>query len=535
MEQPLEEMLGQRLMLAFRGKEESPEIREAIRKFKPAGITLFRGFNIDNPRQVKHLTASLQDAAHESGLPPLLIAVDQEGGQLMAIDNGATQLPGNMALGATRSTDLSRRAGEVLGSELAAMGINVNYAPCCDVNSNPTNPVVGIRSFGEEPTMVAGMASAMIDGIQSAGVAACAKHFPGHGDTSSDSHFGLPVLPHSLERLRKVEFPPFESAIQAGTKMVMTAHLALPALDSLSALPATLSPVILKNLLRDQLKFQGVIITDAMDMHAITQGEALGTNAVRAAKAGADLLLITTDPEDQQLVHASLMQAAKDGTLSREDLTISAERISSLKQWLVNQKNEFDLDIVGCTEHRKVADAIAARSITLVRDQAKVLPLRLKSDERIAVIIPKPIDLTPADTSSYIIPNLAAALRAFHPQVDEFIVSHSPSESEIASIPDKARSYNLIVIGTLNASSNSEEAALVRKVLECGVPVIVAAMRLPYDLMAFPNAPTFVCTYSILEPSINALALALFGRNKFQGRLPVSIPDLYPLGYRLDL
>lgn len=202
MEQSLEEMIGQRLMLAFRGKDElSVEIREAIKKFKPAGITLFRSFNIDNPQQVKRLATLLQDAAREAGLPPLLIAVDQEGGQLMAIGNGTTQLPGNMALGAAGSADLSRRAGEVLGRELIAMGINVDYAPCCDVNLNPQNPVIGVRSFGEDPVMVAKMASAMVTGIQSAGVAAVSKHFPGHGDTASDSHAGLPVVPHTLDRL----------------------------------------------------------------------------------------------------------------------------------------------------------------------------------------------------------------------------------------------------------------------------------------------------------------------------------------------
>ncbi|HEY9152922.1 MAG TPA: glycoside hydrolase family 3 N-terminal domain-containing protein, partial [Anaerolineales bacterium] len=342
-------------------------------------------------------------------------------------------------------------------------------------------------------------------------------------------------VPHSLDRLRKVEFPPFESAIRAGTKMVMTAHLALPAIDGSDAPPATLSPGILKNLLRDQLKFQGVIITDAMDMHAITQGDALGANAVRAAAAGADLLLITTDPGDQELVHVSLMQAAKNGALSSKNLSASAERILSLKKWLANQKTELDLEVVGCADHRKVADEIAARSVTLVRDQAKILPLRLRSGQRAAVIVPKPIDLTPADTSSYVIPNLASALRAFHPNVDEFIVSHSPLENEIASIVERTRSYDLIVIGTLNAFSNSGQSALVHKVLESGKPVIVAAMRLPYEPAAFPEAPTFVCTYSILEPSMNALASALFGQGKFQGNLPVSIPGLYPMGYHLDL
>lgn len=531
-----EEMIGQRLMLAFRAKEElSPEVWEAIQKFKPGGVTLFRSHNVDNPKQVRHLTALLQAAARRAGLPPLLIAVDQEGGQLTTIGNGTTPLPGTMALGAAGSADLSRRCGEVLGRELAAMGINVNYAPCCDVNLNPNNPVIGIRSFGEDPVMVAELASAMVRGIQSAGVAACAKHFPGHGDTASDSHVGLPFVPHSVDRLRKVEFVPFEAAIRAETKMVMTAHLALLAIDGPDAPPATLSSAVLKNLLREQLGFQGVIITDAMDMQAISQGEALGANAVRAAAAGVDLLLMTTDARDQSLVHASLLQAAKDGTLSPRDLDSCAERILSLKKWLMNQEPRSDLAVVGCADHRTVADEIAARSVTLVRDQTKILPLRLTSGQSVAVIVPKPIDLTPADTSSYETLSLTSALRKFHPNVDELTVAYAPSPQEVAQVVERISNYDLVVIGTINAFSEPRQQELVREILRRKISTIVVALRLPYDLTAFPEAPTYVCTYSILEPSMKAVASALFGQSEFKGQLPVLIPGLYPVRHHLDL
>ena len=297
----IEEAVGQKLLLAFAGKDRpSPEILAAIRDYQPAGITLFRYLNVDNPAQVRQLNQLLQEAARQAGLPPLLITADQEGGQLLAIGEGVTLLPGNMALGAAGSPELARQAGGVLGRELAAMGINVDYAPCADVNVNPQNPVVGTRSFGENPQTVANLTAAMVAGMQSAGVAATAKHFPGHGDTASDSHRGIPVVPHSLERLRRVEFPPFIAAAQAGVKLVMTAHLALPAVDGREDLPATLSPRILKGLLRAELGFKGVIVTDAMDMQAIRQGEALGEEVVRAAAAGADLLLITSNPQDQR-------------------------------------------------------------------------------------------------------------------------------------------------------------------------------------------------------------------------------------------
>lgn len=493
-------------------------------------MTLFRSLNIDHPAQVRHLTDSLQRLALDLGLPPFLIAADQEGGQLMAIGEGTTPLPGNMALGATGSKELAREAGAVLGLELAAMGINVNYAPSCDVNINPDNPVIGSRSFGEGPQQVARLAAAMVEGIQSGGVAATAKHFPGHGDTAGDSHHGLPTVPHSLERLQQVELPPFQAAIHAGAKLVMTAHLALPALDGPNAPPATLSRNILHGLLRQRLCFDGVTVTDAMDMKAISQGEGLGQAAVQATTAGADLLLLTSDPNDQRRAYQSLSQAFESGRLGPESTATSIERILSLKRWLGEQAQP-DLSLVGCALHQAVAAEIAECSITLVRNQAGLLPLRLTPGQRMAVVIPKPVDLTPADTSSYVTPGLHAALRGYHPNVDPFVISYAPAEGEIVGLLERLREYDILILGTLNAYASPSQAEFVRQALKLGLPVVVVALRLPYDLAMFPAAQTYVCTYGILEPSMKALAKALFGQIRFQGRLPVSIPGLYAVGY----
>ena len=531
----IQQAIGQKLLLAFKGKDQpSDEIIKALREYQASGITLFRSFNIEKPAQVRHLTDQLQRLARTLDLPPLLIAVDQEGGQLMAIGEGTTQLPGNMALGATGSVELARRAGEVLGRELAAMGINVNYAPCVDVNLNPQNPVVGIRSFGENPDLVAELASAMVEGIQSQGVAAAAKHFPGHGDTASDSHHGLPSIPHALERLQAVELLPFRAAIRAGAKLTMTAHLTLPALDGPDAPPATLSRNILNNLLRQELGFEGVIVTDAMDMHAIRQGEFLGEDAVRAVNAGVDLLLLTSDPADQERVHRALIQAAQDNALGVDEIHASANRIATLKDWISKHITSPDLSTIGCLEHQKVADEIAQQSITLVRDWANLLPLRLNSGQRIAVVIPKPQDLTPADTSSYIVPALASSLRAYHQFVDEFLVPYAPVESDISTLLVQLEDYDLVIIGTLNAYTQSGQSNLVREILKTGIPAIVVALRLPYDLAAFPGAPTYLCTYSILEPSMRALAKAVFGHGEINGHLPVAIPGLYEAEYHLS-
>ncbi len=531
----VEQAIGQRLLLAFQGKDRpSEEIVQGLREYRAGGITFFRSLNIENPAQVRQLTDQLQALARELDLPPLLIATDQEGGQLMAIGEGTTPLPGNMALGATGSAELARKAGVVLGRELAAMGVNVNYAPCVDVNNNPDNPVVGIRSFGEDPAAVCKLGAAIIQGIQSQGVAATAKHFPGHGDVPSDSHYGLPSVPYSLERFEAVELPPFQAAIDAEVQMVMTAHLALPAIDGPDAPPATLSRKILTGLLRQRLGFQGVTITDAMDMHAIRQGEYLGEDALRAINAGADLLLLTSDRHDQERVYQALLQAAKNGGVDAGELDSALGRILALKDWLGKQTPAPDLSVVGCAEHRKVADDIAEGSVTLVRDQAGLIPLRLRPDQRVAVVMPKPQDLTPADTSSYVVPALASSLRHYHTAVDEFIVPFGPEAEDVATLCTQLGGYDLLLVGTLNAANQPGQQMLVREMLKTGIPTIVAALRLPYDLASFPEALTFVCTYGILEPSLRALAKMLFGEGKFSGSLPVGIPGMYLMGHRLS-
>lgn len=523
----IEQAIGQKLLLAFMCKRNpSPEIVEAFRKYKPGGLTLFRPFNVDNPAQLRELTDSFQRLARDLDLPPLLMAADQEGGQLMSVGDG-TPLPGNMALGATGSIELARRAGEVLGHELAALGVNVNYAPCVDVNVNPQNPVVGVRSFGEDPTQVAELGAALIQGIQSQGVAATAKHFPGHGDTASDSHHGLPTVPHSIERLRTVEFPPFKAAIQANVKLIMTAHLGIPSIDGPEAPPATLSSNILNGLLRRELGFRGLTITDAMDMGAIRQGEHLGEEAVRAVNAGADLLLLKTETVDHDRIYQALFKAAQLSQIDATELGNSIERISNLKRWLASQPPAPDLSVIRCARHMQVADEIAERSITFVRNQAHLLPLRLAGDARIIVIVPQPQDLTPADTSSYVKPKLAESLREYHSHVDEVVIPYAPNEKDVGSLLEKIKEYDLAVIGTINAFQENGQARLVREAIKLDMPVIPVALRLPYDLTAFPEAPTYLCTYSILEPSMRALAKIVFGRGESTGRLPVSIPGLY--------
>ncbi|MCG8350688.1 MAG: beta-N-acetylhexosaminidase [Chloroflexales bacterium] len=529
----LDQAIGQKAMLSFVGTELPADFCKTLQRRHIGGVTLFRHNNLSNPAQVHELTTALQHAAAESGQPPLLIAVDQEGGQLIAIDGGTTHFPGNMALGATGSPDLAYATGYALGSELAAMGINVNYAPCCDVNINPRNPVIGIRSFGEDPAMVARLSAAMARGMQAAGVAATAKHFPGHGDTESDTHEGVVAVPHSRDQLRAVELPPFAAAIEAGVRLVMTAHVALPAFDEAN-LPATLSRCVLHGLLREELGFDGIIISDAMDMGAIAQGQGVVIDAIAAFHAGIDLLLLKADDELFAAIHAGLLQAVERRLLVAEEVQSSAARVLALKRWIAEHQQP-PMEIVGCAEHQAIAQEIARRSVTLVRDEAKLLPLRLAPESRVAVIVPRPTDLTPADTSSYVECSLAQAARRYHSAVDEYLVASNPTASEIDGLREQIGSYDLAIVGTINALHQPGQVALMSMLRELGLPTVGVALRMPYDLLAFPTVPTYVCTYTILGPSMEALAATLWGQAPFCGKLPVTIPGLYALGHGLSL
>lgn len=517
--------VGHKLLLGFVGTEPPPHILRWLASRPLGGFTLFRYRNVENPCQVRRLTTTLQQAAQAAGYPPLLIGADQEGGQLNALGPAMTPFPGNMALGAVGDPDLAFRVGLAIGRECAALGINVNYAPSCDVNSNPQNPVIGVRSFGEEPQMVGKLAAAMAQGIQAAGVISAAKHFPGHGDTVSDSHHGIPVVPHAEKRLWEVELRPFRTVIEAGVRMVMTSHVGLPALHDGRVLPATLSPTILQGLLRQKLAFQGVIVSDAMDMAAITQGAGLADDVRRAAQAGVDMLLMTDDPTAQESAYQALVDGLETGTISPTAVSHSVQRILTLKQWIAGQRQP-ELAVIGCEEHRRLAQEVANRSVTLVRDEAGLLPLRLPVDGRVMLILPTFQNLTPADTSASEKQTPGAALRRYHPHVDEYVIPQQPDESIISTFRERAVQYDLVIVCTIEATRQPGQAELVNGLLDTAVPLVSVALRTPYDLAAYPRARTHICTYSIQQPAMRALAAALWGEIPFQGKLPVRIPKV---------
>lgn len=528
------DQIGQRLMLAFEGARPSRHILEWLANRPLAGVTLFRELNVTNPAQVRVLTNTLQNAAAQAGQPPLIIAADQEGGQLVALGDQTTQFPGNMALGAAGDPDLAFQAGQAVGRELAAMGINLNYAPVCDVNSNPNNPNVGVRAFGDDQDLVARMGSAMINGLQSAGVAATAKHFPGSGESAIDPHFGVPILEHQLERLEAVEFRPFKAAIAAGVRVMMTAHIALPALTGKRALPSTLSRQVMHDLLRGDLGFNGLLISDALDMKAITQGQHQIIDIITALRAGVDLLLLSSDRSIQERTFTGLKLAASRGLIESAEVAASFKRVINLKSWLAKQ-DQPGLDVVGCAQHRQLETLIAEKSITLVRNDSNLLPIKPPDGASIAVLMPQPSGLTPADTSSFVTPMLAEAVRNYYPKVDEYLFDQKPQLVDIASLRERLGEYDLLIVGTTSANLQPEQASLVNSLSQSGVPIITVALRTPYDLCSYPLSMTHICTFGIQSASMDALAAALFGEIPFQGKLPVSIPGEAACGHGLTL
>lgn len=518
-----------RLMIAFAGTELPRSAARRINEHGVAGVTLFRVHNVGDPPQVRRLTAAIQKA-RPAGAPPLLVAADQEGGQLVGLGEGTTQFAGAMALGATGDEQLAERVAGATARELRALGVNVNYAPVCDVANNPANPALGIRSFGDDPAAVGRLAAATVRGLQAHGVAATAKHFPGAGDTAADPHHGLPLVPRTSAELAGRELVPFRAALEAGARMVMTGHFALPGQND--DLPTSLSAAVLRDLLRGQLHFGGVTVTDALDMRALAQGSAQIVDAVVALRAGEDVLLGTADERALQRLVEGLAQAQRRGLIDADDDAAARRRLGDLRRW-VGRHDQPPLDVVGCAEHRALAAELAQRSMTLIRNDDRLLPLKPAADARIAVVQSMPADLTPADTSSTVPPTLASALRRRLAGVEEILLPSAPGEADIAGLGERLAAFDLVVVGTFSAHLQPAQAVLAAAVVASGKPTVTLALRTPWDLLAYPSVRTHVCSYGILPPSMEALAAALLGEAQFVGRLPVDIAGLYPRGHGL--
>ncbi len=521
----LKAKIGQLVMCGFDGMAPTEGILGLIEEYALGGIIYFRR-NVGTAQETAELSARLREAAGRVTDVPLWIAVDQEGGTVARIDRDITVMPGNMALGAAREPFYAYDTAHASGSDLLRMGINLNLAPCLDVNCNALNPVIGVRSYGERPELVGELGTAAIRGFQEAGVSACAKHFPGHGDTDTDSHRELPIVPHGRERLREIELAPFRQAIEQGVDAIMTAHVLFPAYDD-SGVPATISEPILGGLLRRELGYDGILMTDCLEMNAISETVGIGRGAVMAVKAGADVVLVSHRLDRQREALEALVAAAESGELEEARIDESVRRIVQLKQRRVKAAA-----MAAAEQAAAAAREAYARSVTLVKQDAGVLPL--KRDMPTLAIWPEVRIGTEVDEVIEQELTLGKAIGRYVVEVKELIIGIEPTADEIAAVLLAAAGKRQIVVGTYNAAFSPGQTSLVEALMRSGSStVIVAALRNPYDLLAFPDVHAYAACYENRPLALEALAAVLAGEMPAQGRLPVSLGDQYPYGHGL--
>ncbi|MEU6859236.1 glycoside hydrolase family 3 N-terminal domain-containing protein [Glycomyces sp. NPDC046736] len=490
---------------------------QLIDKYKLGGIIYFAwSNNVADPDQITALSNGLQDAATGRCGTPLIIATDQEHGLVTRIGPPATQLPGAMALGATHDPESARAAAVIAGQELRAMGLNQNFAPDADVNVNPANPVIGVRSFGSDAEHVAAFVAAQVEGYQERGdLASAVKHFPGHGNTEDDSHHSLPRIDHTFEEWQAIDAPPFRAAIASGVDVVMTAHIQFPALDE-SLTPATLSQPILTGLLREELGYDGLVITDSLQMEGVREGYGDDRVPVLALLAGADVLLM---PMDIDLAYNAVLTAVAEGEITKRRIDQSVTRVLDLKYRLGLFDDPYaDPDevagIVGIPEHLEAAQAISDTSVTLVTNDG-TLPMATDGGHVLVTGWGEATAVTIADEFT---------ARGWTPST--LVTGLAPTPAQIEAAVAAAEGQGLIVVSTNGVADNPAQAELVRALAATGVPLVALGVRNPYDIAYFTDeVNAYLATYSYAADALQSAVGAVVGSLAPQGKLPVDVPS----------
>lgn len=531
----LDEKIGQLVVARYTGEffnYDSPYLKnleELVRKYHLGGLILFGGEALE--------TAYFTNHFQKLAKVPLLIASDLERGAGNQV-TGATLFPPLMALGAADSEELAYKMGRITAIEGRALGIHMTYAPVVDVNINPDNPIINTRSVGEDPEQVARITRAFIRGCQGHGMMATAKHFPGHGDTDQDSHSLLPVIKADQDRLKKVELYPFQSAIEAGVDSIMTAHLYIPALEPEEGLPATLSSRIMTDLLRKQMGFKGLIVTDALEMRGITGYFGDEEAALRALKAGVDLLLLPLDPVK---VIERLKQAVKSGELPLARVEESLRRVLLAKTRLgLHRQRYVSLErlplVLGKQEFREIARKTFSSAITLVKNEGNLLPVR--KDKKVVLVS---LSSDPGDY--YAGRRLATELAGRLPGIRVFYADGDTGREKLDEALSAASQADLVVAALFSSLRSGKgtvdlepvQVEFIRQLKVAGVRVVALSFGSPYFLRHFPEVDGYLCLYRNTPETQELAAMALTGEIRLSGRLPVSLPGLYPRGHGLVL
>ncbi len=504
-------------------------LERLVRQRKIGGVAFFQG---DVYEYVMNINA-LQAMADV----PLLIAADFEFGAAMRVRR-ATLFPRAMLVGATRNPHYAYEMGKAIAREARALGVHQVYAPVVDVNNNPMNPVINTRAFGEDPRLVAEMSAAFIHGLQEHGALATAKHFPGHGDTDIDSHLDMPTLPFPRERLDTLELLGFKHVIQQGVASMMIAHLAVPSLDTARGLPATLSPRITTDLLQGELGYRGLIVTDAMEMRGVTKAFSTAEAAVRAVKAGSDLVLL---PPNVDVAIDAVVGAVRRGEISTERIDNSVRKILAVKHSLgLSRSRRVDPhavpSVVGTREHRRLAKTIAREGITVVKNNA-ILPLQKNNERRIVGITFGDIEDPTAGTT------FRALVRERVQRFEDLRVDQRSNAIEYDSVLARARTADVLLIhmyvrtrsGQMTGFLMPQQAAFLDNLRALNKPMVVVSFGNPYIISALPTVDAYVAGYSEAEVVVGAVVEALFGEIATRGKLPITIPGAFEYGTGVDL
>jgi beta-N-acetylhexosaminidase len=527
-----EDKIGQMLMPGIAGPAVDDEAIQFIADFRVGGIWLASG-NIHDVTQVQNLIATLNDLQKNSGARvPLFISIDHEGGSVNRFPylSGITAFPSPMAVAATGNAELAYQMGLAQAQELRLLGINMNLAPVLDVNINPLNPAIGTRSFGSDPAIVTQFGMEYLRGLKDGGIIGVGKHFPGHGNTTVDSHRDLPVVDATLDVLEAVDLVPFRVAVSQGVPAIMMGHLLVPALDP--DLVTSLSPKTVDGYLRDQLGFGGLVVADDIEMGAIVRYQQLGNAAILAVQAGADLIPIATR-QPTALIRNALLEAVNAGQISEERINQSVRRILRLKleYGLLDATPAFP--VVEWKAHDALAAQIGAKSITLILNDALPKHIPLGAGTKVLLISPQN-GLLVNNPDGAQKTDLGVALANRGMNVTELIYQArdaGPQEAVRTPALNTAAQYGTVIVGTWDAALDSMQSSawqrsLVRDLLQRTDKLIVVGLRSPYDLRTLPGVSTYLVTYGSTPSQLAALAQVLSGYAEAQGELPVPLQDV---------
>lgn len=585
-EMALRDKVTQMLMMDFRYWDENPDdnkektgftvmndqVRQIVEDYN-FGAVIYFAQNLTDTKQAYNLTMEMQEAATKDGGIPLLISVDQEGGSVYRLASG-TALPGNMALGATANTSYAKTAGQIIGSELSVLGINTNLSPVVDVNNNANNPVIGLRSYSDDPETVGNMASAVIEGMAEYNVIGCAKHFPGHGDTATDSHYGLPSVNKSKEALLRCELAPYNVAIEQGIEMIMTAHILYPGLEKdtiiskktgkAESLPATMSDDIITKLLKEEMGFDGVVVTDAMNMAGVANNWRPVEAVINSVNAGVDMICMPCTVHDMNALKnldeiiSGVINAVENGTIPIERIDDAVKRILTVKanngilDWNgENFSEEKALSVVGCAENREKEREIAAAAVTVVENKNNTLPLRITSKSKVLMAVPYE-----NEKAQMIMGWNRAKESGLIPDGAEVKVVRFTSSTTINTYKNEIQWADTIIFNSEVSRADRMnggrwESAYILSAIDyaesLGKTTVVQSVDKPYDVQSYPKADSVIAVYgckgssvdptealvgsvtgseAAYGPNIIAGIEVILGVFEAKGTLPVSIPKL---------